>query len=68
VRLRVRRGTPDDQLLAQACLGGAAQCVGDVAAVGILGRRPTPYDLAPTLAELLGVTLPDAIGKSLLVR
>ncbi|HYN04316.1 MAG TPA: alkaline phosphatase family protein [Vicinamibacteria bacterium] len=31
-------------------------------------RDTTPYDLAPTLAELLGVTLPDATGKSLLVR
>ena len=28
-------------------------------------RDTTPYDLAPTLAELLGVTLPDATGKSL---
>ena len=29
-------------------------------------RETTPYDLAPTLAELLGVTLPDATGRSLL--
>lgn len=26
----------------------------------------TPYDLAPTLAALLGVTLPDAVGRSVL--
>jgi arylsulfatase A-like enzyme len=26
----------------------------------------TPYDLAPTLARLLGVTLPDATGRALL--
>ena len=31
-------------------------------------RDTTPYDLAPTLGELLGVSLPDATGKSLLVR
>jgi hypothetical protein len=31
-------------------------------------RDTTPYDLAPTLAELLGITLPDATGKSLLGR
>jgi hypothetical protein len=31
-------------------------------------RETTPYDLAPTLADLLGVTLPDATGKSLLGR
>jgi arylsulfatase A-like enzyme len=31
-------------------------------------RDTTPYDLAPTLAELLGVTLPDATGRSLLGR
>jgi predicted AlkP superfamily pyrophosphatase or phosphodiesterase len=31
-------------------------------------RESTPYDLAPTLADLLGVTLPDATGRSLLVR
>jgi len=31
-------------------------------------RETTPYDLAPTLAGLLGVALPDATGKSLLVR
>ncbi len=27
-------------------------------------RESTPYDLAPTLAELLGITLPDAVGRS----
>jgi hypothetical protein len=27
-------------------------------------RASTPYDLAPTLAELLGVTMPDATGAS----
>jgi arylsulfatase A-like enzyme len=32
---------------------------------GIRDRPTTPYDLAPTLAELLGVTLPDATGRSL---
>lgn len=26
-----------------------------------------PYDLAPTLARLLGLTLPDAVGKSRLL-
>jgi hypothetical protein len=31
-------------------------------------RDTTPYDLAPTLAELLGITLPDATGRSLLGR
>lgn len=29
-------------------------------------RATTPYDLAPTLAELLGLRLPDATGRSLL--
>jgi arylsulfatase A-like enzyme len=29
-------------------------------------RQTTPYDLAPTLAELLGVRLPEATGRSLL--
>lgn len=28
----------------------------------------TPYDLAPTLARRLGLTLPDAIGRDLLAR
>jgi arylsulfatase A-like enzyme len=27
-------------------------------------RESTPYDLAPTLAHLLGITLPDATGRS----
>jgi hypothetical protein len=31
-------------------------------------RETTPYDLAPTLAELLGIALPDATGRSLLGR
>jgi hypothetical protein len=31
-------------------------------------RESTPYDLAPTLAELLGITLPDATGTSRLDR
>ena len=35
---------------------------------GLTDRHTTPYDLAPTLAELLGVTLPDATGRSLLGR
>jgi predicted AlkP superfamily pyrophosphatase or phosphodiesterase len=30
----------------------------------MLTRDSTPYDLAPTLAALLGVDLPDAIGRS----
>jgi arylsulfatase A-like enzyme len=29
-------------------------------------REATPYDLAPTLAELLGLRLPEATGRSLL--
>jgi arylsulfatase A-like enzyme len=33
---------------------------------GVPERPSTPYDLAPTLAELLRVTLPDAVGHSLL--
>jgi hypothetical protein len=33
---------------------------------GVSERPSTPYDLAPTLAELLRVTLPDAVGHSLL--
>ena len=37
-------------------------------AAGRKDRDTTPYDLAPTLAELLGVTLPDATGTSLLGR
>jgi arylsulfatase A-like enzyme len=28
--------------------------------------KSTPYDLAPTLARLLGVLLPDALGRDLL--
>lgn len=28
------------------------------------GEPTTPYDLAPTLASLLGIDLPDAVGKS----
>jgi hypothetical protein len=28
----------------------------------------TPYDLAPTLAQALGLALPDAIGRALLGR
>ena len=28
----------------------------------------TPYDLAPTLAQALGVALPDAIGRDRLAR
>lgn len=31
---------------------------------GTVSREATPYDLAPTLAELLGVPLPDAVGRS----
>jgi len=31
---------------------------------GVSDADLTPYDLAPTLAALLGVTLPDAVGKS----
>jgi arylsulfatase A-like enzyme len=31
-------------------------------------RETTPCDFAPTLAELLGVALPDATGRSLLGR
>ncbi len=29
-----------------------------------LTRESTPYDLAPTLAALLGIELPDAVGRS----
>ncbi len=32
---------------------------------GIGSERCTPYDLAPTLADVLGLTLPDATGTSL---
>jgi len=35
-------------------------------AAGRNDRETTPYDLAPTLAQLLGLTLPDAVGRSLL--
>jgi arylsulfatase A-like enzyme len=27
-------------------------------------EETTPYDLAPTLAQLLGLELPDAVGRS----
>lgn len=35
-------------------------------ATGRRERAVTPYDLAPTLADLLGFTLPEATGRSLL--
>jgi hypothetical protein len=35
-------------------------------AAGVSDLPTTPYDLAPTLAELVGVALPDATGRSLL--
>lgn len=35
-------------------------------AAGRRERATAPYDLAPTLAELLGIRLPDATGRSLL--
>jgi predicted AlkP superfamily pyrophosphatase or phosphodiesterase len=35
-------------------------------AAGVSERPSAPYDLAPTLAELLGVSMPDAVGRSLL--
>ncbi len=35
---------------------------------GALERPSTPYDLAPTVGQWLGVTLPQAVGKALLPR
>ena len=35
---------------------------------GVSEEAATPYDLAPTLAEALGVALPDATGRSRLPR
>ena len=61
-KIGVVEGTNDYGRSGEHRPGGWLVAAGPGIAPGALGRELSPYDLAPTLAAMLGVTLPDVDG------